>query len=736
VRLKPLFDEAIELPDDARAALIEKVRNQDERLAEHLALLLEKDGEEITNTPLMKLSDVLPPEEQPVSPKLEAKVKQIGRYRIVKELGHGGMGTVYEAVDPAIGRAIAIKTIRLESLGSNQVEFLRDRLFREARLAGKLSHSGIVIIFDVGEHDGAAYIAMELVNGPSLEQILSGNRRLGYAKALDYLMQAARALDYAHSNGVIHRDVKPANMMIQEGKTLKIADFGIAKITETLRTKGAPDETASTFSLTQPGKVMGTPAYMSPEQMRAEAVTGRSDQFSLAVVGFRMLSGILPFRSDSIPGLVHEIVYGARPSLRLANPDLPIETDHVLTRALGQLPQDRFVSCVEFVNSLEIAIRGSTRPSPSPPRRDPGRFFNSRTLSPKASPKDRIQSRIRAALRSRVTLFGALAAVLILVGLFIYKASDSRESVVANPEIGDGADVPLSAALTADHKRVHAGDPVTLRWRVDGATDVSIEPGIGKVPNAGSREMQLDASTTYILTAKSRDATTRAPVTIQVLPEGSPVARDEAETPSLGPPTIVYFHTLPPVVKPGEDFDLVWNVIGAKNIVIDQGIGHVIADAGRSLPAPAESTTYKLRAEGRGGSSEALATVIISKPTAGTDPVDNQNEEPFPVRSTGSSAKQARVYKLSEAAMNSRNDKRVFPVSPPGTADGSPALVRLSVLVDPSGNVSDIEYKSGDRSFFGAAKTAAKQYHYRPYLVNGQPVPVRTEITLKFNSGK
>ena len=553
-------------------------------------------------------------------------------------------------------------------------------------------------------------------------------------------MQAARALDYAHSNGVIHRDVKPANMMIQEGKTVKIADFGIAKITETLRTKGAENETASTFSLTQPGKVMGTPAYMSPEQMRAEPVTGRSDQFSLAVVGFRMLSGMLPFRSDSIPGLVHEIVYGARPSLRLANPDLPIETDHVLTRALGQLPQDRFGSCVEFVNSLELAIRGSPRPSPPPPpRRDPPRLFNSQMLSPRVSLKDRIHSRIRAALRSRVSLFGAIGAVLIIVGLLIYKAADSRESpLVASPEITDGADVPLSAALTADHKRVHAGDSVTLRWRVAGATDISIEPGIGKVPDAGSREVQLDASTTYILTAKTRDASTTAPVTIQVVPESSPVARDEAETPSLGPPTIVYFHTLPSVVKPGEDFDLVWNVIGAKNIVIDQGIGRVIADAGRSLSAPRESTTYRLMAQGKGGSSEAVATVIISKPTAGTgtDAVDNQNEEPLPARSTGSSAKQARVYKLSEAAMNSRTDKRVFPVSPPGAADGSPALVRLAVLVDSNGNVSEIQYKSGDRSFFDAAKAAARQYHYRPYLVNGQPVAVRTEITVNFNSGK
>ena len=176
VRLKPLFDEAIELPEDGRAALIEKLRSEDKSLAEHLALLLEKDGEEITSTPLVKLNDLLPSEEQFVFPKLEANVKQIGRYRIVKELGHGGMGTVYEAVDPAIGRAVAIKTIRLQALGSNQIEFLRDRLFREARLAGKLSHSGIVIIFDVGEHDGAAYIAMELVNGPSLEKF---SRRIG-----------------------------------------------------------------------------------------------------------------------------------------------------------------------------------------------------------------------------------------------------------------------------------------------------------------------------------------------------------------------------------------------------------------------------------------------------------------------------------------------------------------------------------------------------------------------------
>jgi serine/threonine protein kinase len=650
-RLKPLFDQALDLPTDARAALIEKLHGEDPALAAHLALLLKVENNSAADSPhdapLFKLKEFVTSEEFFNTSRVEAAVSQIGRYRIVKELGHGGMGTVYEAVDPAIERSIAIKTIRLENLGSAQIEFLRDRLFREARLAGKLSHPGIVIIYDVGDHGAAAYIAMELVNGPSLEQVLSQNQRLGYARILDILSQAAKALDYAHSNGVIHRDVKPANIMIHEGRTVKIADFGIAKITETVRTKDLNESDTTTTFLTQPGKVMGTPNYMSPEQMRAEHVTGRSDQFSLAVVGFRMLTGTLPFRSDSIPGLVHEIVYGERPSIREYNADLPVETAQVFIRALARSPQERFNTCTAFVDSIEQAIR--------PPRRSKKEPLVVQPTSP-TPPQPRGAGPIF--LSAPILVLAAGLIVFFVLGFILYRATEPPIIIV-----------PSAADAGPDAQP---------------AESQQVQP-------RGADNARAQIATTQPLSA--RQAT-------------------------LAAPAIEYFRAEPANVNPGDRLNLVWNVMGARKITIDHGIGSVVvADAGRSIPAPPETTTYRLRATGKGGTSEARTTVVVV--TTHSAP--------------GSTQAVQHPYGLSETAMSRRLERQVMPSA---ASQLQSAVVRLSVLVDTAGNVTDIQFKSGDRSLLDAARQAAAQYHYRPYLLNGKPVAVRTGITVKFNAKK
>src|ERR1700749_1902332 len=189
-------------------------------------------------------------------------MESIGRYRIIGELGRGAMGVVYHATDPAIGRSVAIKTIRIQDINDTQQrDKLRERLFREARSAGVLSHPNIVTIYDMDEVDDLAYIAMAYVNGPTLEKILASEAALSGANMLRILRQTASGLDYAHGRGIVHRDVKPANIMTDEDGAVKITDFGIAKIT-------AVGDMTETRNMTETRTVVGTPNYMSPEQVQ------------------------------------------------------------------------------------------------------------------------------------------------------------------------------------------------------------------------------------------------------------------------------------------------------------------------------------------------------------------------------------------------------------------------------------------------------------------------------------
>ena len=271
-------------------------------------------------------------------------MEQLGRYRVIGELGHGAMGVVFRALDPTIGREVALKTIRLgDFTNAEQRTRQRDRLFREARSAGILSHPGIVTIFDVGEQDGVAYIAMELVNGVTLEQMMAKPEALDRERAIQMLGQTAEALDYAHRKGIIHRDIKPANIMIvSETGHIKITDFGIAKIT-------------TLDQLTQAGLMVGTPNYMAPEQVQGKTVTGRADQYSLCVIAFEMMTGEKPFVADHLPPLVYKIVMEDPPPAARLNRTLGQKIEAVLRRGLSKSPDDRYASCLELVETLEEA---------------------------------------------------------------------------------------------------------------------------------------------------------------------------------------------------------------------------------------------------------------------------------------------------------------------------------------------------------------------------------------------
>jgi serine/threonine protein kinase len=269
-------------------------------------------------------------------------VEQIGRYRIQDELGRGATGVVYRAQDPAIGRVIAIKTIRLlDFTDETERDRLRERLFREAQSAGVLSHPNIVTIYDIAEENGLAYIFMEFVDGPPLEKILNGREPLDKDGLLGIFRQTAIALDYAHKKGIVHRDIKPANILIHDSTVAKITDFGVAKILSQ--------------QMTQSGVMMGTPNYMSPEQVQGHGVDGRADQFSLAVIAYETLTGEKPFVADHLPSLLYRIVREDPVPPQRLNPSLSPQVEVVLRKALAKSASERYPYCSEFVEALASA---------------------------------------------------------------------------------------------------------------------------------------------------------------------------------------------------------------------------------------------------------------------------------------------------------------------------------------------------------------------------------------------
>ncbi|HXG34190.1 MAG TPA: serine/threonine-protein kinase [Bryobacteraceae bacterium] len=281
-------------------------------------------------------------------------MEQIGRYRVMAELGRGAMGVVYRALDPAIGRTVAIKTIRLADFAdAAELARLRERLLREARAAGVLSHPNIVTVYDVGEEQGVAWIAMEFAGGPTLEELLSRQEPLEPEAVLRILRQTAAALDYAHGKGIVHRDVKPANIVIQEDGTVKITDFGIAR-------------DAASRDLTHAGTVVGTPSYMSPEQVEGRSADGRSDQFSLAVIAYEMLTGEKPFAREPLPALLYQIAHEEPAPPQHINPTLGRQVEAVLRKALAKRPEDRYETCTAFVRALEGACGASPGWRPLP----------------------------------------------------------------------------------------------------------------------------------------------------------------------------------------------------------------------------------------------------------------------------------------------------------------------------------------------------------------------------------
>jgi serine/threonine protein kinase len=266
----------------------------------------------------------------------------LGRYQIDAEIGRGAMGLVYLAHDPKIDRPVAIKTISLFSQEIEEEQEFRERFFIEARAAGRLSHPGIVTIFDVGEDPAThePYIVMEYVPGQPLNKILSGeNRKLPLGPALQIAQEVAEALNYAHAQGVVHRDIKPANILITLDGHPKIADFGVAKLNQGL--------------MTVPGQILGSPAYMAPEQLSGEGTDPRSDLFSLGVILYSMLTGFRPFQGNSAATVSFKVVNQDPLPVTSFDSELPAALDRLVSRAIAKDPSQRYQTGMEMAQEIQ-----------------------------------------------------------------------------------------------------------------------------------------------------------------------------------------------------------------------------------------------------------------------------------------------------------------------------------------------------------------------------------------------
>ena len=269
----------------------------------------------------------------------------LGRYEVEKELGKGAMGIVYLGKDPKISRVVAIKTMELaQEFEEDELEEVKERFFREAETAGRLNHPYIVTIYDAGEEHDLAYIAMEFLKGHDLARYCKADHLLDMQTVISIVQRAAEGLDYAHKQNVVHRDIKPANIMYEpESDTVKITDFGIARITDSSKTKT--------------GMVLGTPSYMSPEQLAGKKVDGRSDLFSLGVMLYQMLSGSLPFKADSMASLMFKITNEDAPDVRSLRTEIPPDLAAVIERALVKDADQRFQTGAEFAEALKAFLQ-------------------------------------------------------------------------------------------------------------------------------------------------------------------------------------------------------------------------------------------------------------------------------------------------------------------------------------------------------------------------------------------
>ncbi len=364
---------------------------------------------------------------------------RIGRYTVEGELGRGGCGVVYLGRDLTMNRLVAIKTVLTRELQSSSGgKELQIRLAREAQSAGSLNHPAIVTVYELAEENGMTFFVMEYVDGPPLDKIMESGL-LPWPRLLQVLREIAGGLDFAHSKGIIHRDIKPANILISSVGHAKVSDFGVAKILESA-------------TMTAAGMAIGTPAYMSPEQILAKPLDGRSDQFSLAVIAFEMLTGRRPFLADSLPGLIHQILSVDPPSPAEINEAIKEPAASILRRALSKEATGRYDTCAAFIRAMEEALLPNQGTVVVPVVTPPQTVENkTKQVAPQSSGK---------LMRTPMILGVALGVALAVAAYFYSRSPTVKVATATLPATAASAPAPPRREPPAEAKAVPKVAPI------------------------------------------------------------------------------------------------------------------------------------------------------------------------------------------------------------------------------------------------------------------------------------
>ncbi len=570
-----------------------------------------------------------------------------GKYRVLAKVGQGGMGSVYKALHLAFDELRALKVIAPELLSD---ELFVKRFKHEAVITRRLQHPNAVRVDDIDEaEDGRPFIVMEFIEGKSLKKLIREEGPLPTPRVLSIIKQATSALDAAHRLGMVHRDIKPDNIALvdaADAETVKVLDFGIAKMKE------ARMGEAAGMTLTGAGVVIGTPQYMSPEQAmgkRGDELDGRADLYSLGVVMYQMLTADLPFKADTTMEML--LAHMQKPPAPIAtlHPELQVpENVAALTMRLLEKNRDmRPASARALIQEIEKiekdmsnplktrvvtpdeVIRASQSRGPSGGDRGAGRAAVPPPPPPPPVPPVETPKRVQPpVVRAQPPIpapplppkpaeshWGMWAALIVLLvgiggfGLYIAKwRSPAHE--------GDTVVTP-TATLSADPASVEKGQSVTLHWSAQNATDLDLEPGVGKVQAEGSTSVIPQDSTTYTLTATGPGGTPSPLAHASVTIQPPPLPPKEVGPVKAG-------LTLEPTkVEKGQSVKLLWDSQNATDLDLEPGVGRVPAAGSRSV-TPQETTTYTLTATGPGGTKRPSAHVIVTNPPPPPPPVDQK----------------------------------------------------------------------------------------------------------------